>query len=187
MFGQGGSRARGWVSCLWSHSRQVAGLGLEPRCPDTETHTLGNEPGQGSAGNTSESRGSRGVKMLVSMGLSCGHTDWSRWGWYFSACPVQSLSQVVLISARVDPLGNRQVWSHGEVLEVFLLIKGNTWPLKTEGKKERKAVPWRYTEQSTKRSTFILIYQLCHLLAVCLWASYLTCFSLSLFEKSGWS
>lgn len=31
-------------------------LGLEPRCPDTETHTLGNEPGQGSAGNTSKSR-----------------------------------------------------------------------------------------------------------------------------------
>ena len=61
----------------------MAGLGLEPRCPDTETHTLGNEPGQGSAGNTSESRGSRGVKMLVSMGLSCGHTDWSRWGWGF--------------------------------------------------------------------------------------------------------
>lgn len=86
----------------------MAGLGLEPRCPDTETHTLGNEPAQGSAGNTSESRGRGGVKMLVSTGLSCGRTDWSGWGWYFPAGPVQSLSPVVLISVRVDPLGNRQ-------------------------------------------------------------------------------
>lgn len=83
--------------------------------------------------------------------------------------------------------GTDRIWSHGEVSEVFLLIKGNTWPLKKKEKKERKAVPW-HTEQSTKQE------RIPYLLSALLLASCVSLgkllnlfFSLSLFEKLGWS
>lgn len=73
--------------------QQVAGLGLEPRCADTVSSSW-------RAGNTPESRGRCGVRMLASAGLPCDHTSCHRRDGTFPAEPGWSLSQAASISEK---------------------------------------------------------------------------------------